>query len=82
MLVQAARGEGEWFLCYEVSALALVECYNTGVLKTKYAGTFEVAAIRQEDSTITYDFILKKRGYCPIRFYKDYYRNRFMWASF
>ena len=79
MIVYCALAEGDRFMGYEASALAVCDCYKTGILTTKYAGDIEPAGL-MEGQSIVYDFILKAMGHCPIRYVRDYSSQRFEWA--
>ena len=80
MLVQYTKSEGDMWICVEVRALDLIDCYKTGVLETINAGTFKVAAVMQEAGCMVYDFVLKGLGLCPTRFVSNPMANKCMWA--
>ena len=81
MLVSATESEGDMWLTYDVSPFELIECYKTGILNTRYAGSIKVAAVKQASGCMVYDFVLKDLGLCPTRFIPSYQSHKCMWAQ-
>lgn len=82
MLISVTMAEGECWSLVEASALDILDAMDTGILKTKWAGEITPAAMKLSPlgGGIIYDFILKKNGYCPVDFRRDYYSMKFLWA--
>jgi len=81
MLIHATQSEGEMWMGYEASALAIHECYKTGILKTKYAGELKLATLMMSGSNLIYDFILKERDHCPVRYIYTPWTDNLRWAT-
>jgi len=82
MYAQYTRSEGDILMTVETSALAINDCYKTGILSTKYAGNIDISngCLIVDNSSIVYDFVLKKKGLCPIRYRRNPAKCAFEWA--
>jgi hypothetical protein len=81
MLAKVTMSEGEWWVAVETTYLDMLEAMDTGKLSTEYAGVIEPAAMAFDlESCIIYDFILKKMGHCPVRYWPNYATKKMLWA--